>query len=82
MKCQISFVVERFILFDWLSVVFLCYQLKNNLYQLKNRLAEAQDLTKELAAIIQSVADKLPNFTRETEYIGLTSDEEYALIRW
>jgi sulfhydrogenase subunit alpha len=52
---------------------------ERQLLQLKNQLAEAQDLTKELAVVIQSVADKLPNFTRETEYIGLTSESEYAL---
>jgi coenzyme F420-reducing hydrogenase alpha subunit len=52
---------------------------KKQLLQLQNRLAEAQNLTQELAGVIQSVADKLPNFTRETEYIGLTSDSEYAL---
>jgi sulfhydrogenase subunit alpha len=52
---------------------------EKQLLQLKNRLAEAQDLTKELAVVIQSVDDKLPTFTRETEYIGLTSDSEYAL---
>lgn len=51
---------------------------EKQLLQLKNRLAEGQDLTKELAVVIQSVADKLPNFTRETEYIGLSSDSEYA----
>jgi coenzyme F420-reducing hydrogenase alpha subunit len=52
---------------------------ERQLLQLKKRLAEAQQLTKDLATVIQSVADKLPNFTRETEYIGLTSDSEYAL---
>jgi coenzyme F420-reducing hydrogenase alpha subunit len=29
--------------------------------------------------VIQNVADTLPNFKRETEYIALTSDSEYAL---
>lgn len=29
--------------------------------------------------VILDNADKLPKFTRETEYIGLTTDEEYAL---
>jgi sulfhydrogenase subunit alpha len=52
---------------------------EKQLLQLKNRLIEAQNRTKELAVVVQSVADKLPNFTRETEYIGLTSDSEYAL---
>lgn len=52
---------------------------EKELLHLKKRLIEAQDLTKELATIIQGVSDKLPSFTRETEYIGLTSDSEYAL---
>ncbi len=52
---------------------------EKQLIQLKKRLIEAQELTKELAPIILSVADKIPAFTRETEYIGLTSDEEYCL---
>jgi sulfhydrogenase subunit alpha len=52
---------------------------EKQLNQLKQRLLEAQELTKEIAHIIQSVAGNLPSFTRETEYIGLTSDEEYSL---
>ena len=52
---------------------------EKQLLQLKKRLNEAQELTKELATTIQGVADRLPAFTRETEYIGLTSDSEYAL---
>lgn len=52
---------------------------ERQLLQLKKRLAEASDLTKDLATVIHSVSDKLPKFTRETEYIGLTSDSEYAL---
>jgi len=32
-----------------------------------------------LADLVASVSDKLPNFERETEYIALTSEEEYAL---
>lgn len=52
---------------------------EKELITLKKRLIEAQNLTKELATIIQTVADKLPAFSRETEYIGLSSDSEYAL---
>ncbi len=52
---------------------------EKQLIQLKKRLLEAQELTMELAPIILSVAGNLPSFTRETEYIGLTSDEEYSL---
>jgi sulfhydrogenase subunit alpha len=52
---------------------------EKQLIQLKKRLLEAQELTMELAPIILSVVGNLPSFTRETEYIGLTSDEEYSL---
>jgi coenzyme F420-reducing hydrogenase alpha subunit len=52
---------------------------EKQLLQLKRQLGEANDLTKDLAGVIHSVADRLPTFTRETEYIGLTSDSEYAL---
>jgi sulfhydrogenase subunit alpha len=52
---------------------------EKQLLQLKNQLAEARELTNDLARVVQSVADKVPTFTRETEYIGLTSDSEYAL---
>lgn len=52
---------------------------KKQLLQLKNRLIEGQNLVQDLAGVIQNVVDKLPNFTRETEYIALTSNSEYAL---
>ncbi len=32
-----------------------------------------------VAGLIKTLASKLPNFTRETEFIGLTSPDEYAL---
>jgi sulfhydrogenase subunit alpha len=57
---------------------FSQYPTEKQLLQLKTRLIEAQELTNELAFIIQSVSDKIPQFTRETEYIGLTTDSEYA----
>jgi len=58
---------------------FSLHPTEKQLLQLKKRLIEAQELTHELAPIILSVADNLPSFSRETEYVGLTSDEEYAL---
>lgn len=58
---------------------FSLHPTEKQLIELKKRLIEAQGLTNELVPIILSVADNLPSFTRETEYIGLTSDEEYAL---
>jgi coenzyme F420-reducing hydrogenase alpha subunit len=52
---------------------------EKQLIQLQKRLREAQELTNDIAPILLSVADNLPLFTRETEYIGLTSNEEYSL---
>lgn len=52
---------------------------ERQLINLKKDLEEGLDISKEVAKVILSVADNLPDFTRETEYIGLTSDEEYAL---
>jgi sulfhydrogenase subunit alpha len=52
---------------------------EKQLVQLKKRLIEAQELTKDVASIVYSVADTLPVFSRETEYIGLSADSEYAL---
>jgi len=52
---------------------------EQQLRELHAKLQDAQSLTKEVAAVIHGVADKLPDFTRETEYIGLTAEDEYAL---
>ena len=52
---------------------------KKQLESLNNKLKEGIKTTEEVAKIVKSVADKLPDFKRETEYIGLTSDNEYAL---
>jgi len=52
---------------------------EKELLKLKEELTGIIEPTKEIAEVILSVADKLPNFTRETEYIGLKSDKEYAL---
>ena len=52
---------------------------EKQLGDLRKRLEKARELTKEVAGVIHGVADKLPTFTRETEYIGLSSDDEYAL---
>jgi coenzyme F420-reducing hydrogenase alpha subunit len=52
---------------------------KNQLQSLKKRLKENLDRSKKVADVLLKVADKIPNFTRETEYIGLTNKAEYAL---
>jgi len=52
---------------------------KKQLTDLRKKLEDSINPIKEVAEVILSVADKIPDFTRETEYIGLSSDEEYAL---
>jgi coenzyme F420-reducing hydrogenase alpha subunit len=52
---------------------------EKQLLHLQKQLEEARGLTKDIASVIHGVADKLPDFTRETEYIGLRSEDEYAL---
>lgn len=52
---------------------------EKQLRQLKQRLFDSMSTCNEVASVILDNADKLPQFTRETEYIGLTSNDEYAL---
>ena len=49
------------------------------LTNLRKRLQDSVADLKAVAALVKSVADKMPDFTRETEFIGLTSPDEYAL---
>jgi len=49
------------------------------LYGLKDRLGESVPDLKAVAGLLEALKDKIPDFTRETEFIGLTNDEEYAL---
>lgn len=51
---------------------------EKELLSLKNDLEDGLKTTKKVADIISNVTDVFPNFKRETEYIGLTSVEEYA----
>ncbi len=48
------------------------------LSDLRQRLKEGLKTAKEVANVLNSVVDKFPDFERETEYIGLSSNEEYA----
>jgi coenzyme F420-reducing hydrogenase alpha subunit len=43
--------------------------------KLKNSIADIQ----AVAGLVKSLANKLPDFSRETEFIALTSPDEYAL---
>jgi sulfhydrogenase subunit alpha len=51
---------------------------KKELERLKERLTEGIDDLKKLADVVKSAAGALPDFTRETEYLSLTNNEEYA----
>jgi len=51
---------------------------EKELVTLKKRYEEAVEDLKAVAGVVLSVAGKIPNFTRETEYISLTSPSEYA----
>ena len=52
---------------------------EKQLLDLKKELVEGLEITKEVADVVKSVAGNFPDFERETEYIALTSDKEYAL---
>ena len=52
---------------------------KKQLEDLKTSLQEALPLAKDLVGVLQSLQNKIPEFERETEYIGLSSPKEYAL---
>lgn len=52
---------------------------QKQLRNLKKRLVDSLSTCNEVANVILDNADKLPDFTRETEYIGLTDKDEYAL---
>ena len=58
---------------------FLKVPTKKQLLDLKNKLEDCINITKEIANAIQKISNVLPDFDRETEYIGLSTDEEYAL---
>jgi coenzyme F420-reducing hydrogenase alpha subunit len=51
---------------------------KRELEELKTRLTESVEDLKKLADVVKSLAGGIPNFTRETEYLSLTYDKEYA----
>jgi len=51
---------------------------KKELESLKKRLEESVNDLKALADVVKSLAGNIPNFTRDTEYLSLTYDKEYA----
>jgi sulfhydrogenase subunit alpha len=52
---------------------------KKELSELKRKLQATVPDLQAVADLLKTLAGKLPNFVRETEYIGLTSPDEYAL---
>ncbi len=52
---------------------------EKQLQTLKQRLVDSLPTCTDVANVILDNAHMLPDFTRETEYIGLTSKDEYAL---
>ncbi|MDI6689945.1 MAG: Ni/Fe hydrogenase subunit alpha [Actinomycetota bacterium] len=52
---------------------------EKELIDFKARLVNAIETALDVAGLVSANVDKLPDFSRETEYIGLISDEEYAL---
>ena len=52
---------------------------ERQLVELKGQLNDNKRTLREIAGAIKEVADGLPDFSRETEYIALSSDKEYAL---
>jgi coenzyme F420-reducing hydrogenase alpha subunit len=51
---------------------------KKELEDLKTRLTESVEDLKKLAEVVKSLAGGIPDFTRETEYLALTYDKDYA----
>ena len=52
---------------------------RTQLLNLKQKLVDSVPLCHDVAAVVLANAGKLPNFTRETEYIALVNDDHYAL---
>lgn len=46
---------------------------------LRKKLEESVPDVEVVASLVKTLADKLPQFARETEYIGLTHPDEYAI---
>lgn len=53
---------------------------EKELLKLKQRLIDSEEDVNTVANLLTTLAPKIPDFTRETEYISLTSDDEFALL--
>ena len=49
------------------------------LLDIKKRCKDALDDLQKVASLVKSLSEKIPAFERETEYIALKSDKEYAI---
>ncbi len=58
---------------------FAKYPKVDELKKLRQGLAEVLSDLKEVAGLVHSLSDRMPPFSRETEYIALKSDQEYAM---
>lgn len=52
---------------------------EKELLNVRDQLEEAMKVTADVAGVVLANADKLPDFVRETEFIGLTNDDHYAM---
>ncbi len=52
---------------------------KKQFLDLRQKLVDAVQPTVDVAEVVLSVAGAIPNFSRETEYVALTTDDEYAI---
>jgi len=53
---------------------------ENRLKEVQKRLIVARGDMKETVDLFKSVRDKIPDFNRQTEYISLKRDDEYAFL--
>jgi len=58
---------------------FCALPTQDELRVIKEKLLRAMDDLQALAELFKQLLPQFPNFTRETEYIGLTNKSEYAL---
>lgn len=58
---------------------FTKFPTKKELETVRQRIIDAEKDVEAITGLLKTLAHKLPNFTRETEYISLTHDNEYAL---
>lgn len=52
---------------------------KAELEKVRQRMLDAEGDFKTVTGLLKALAPKIPNFTRETEYVGLICEDEYAL---